>query len=86
MNRSILTSLTSRALNKFIPRVDFSKSLRNMQNQTLYRYFTKRHKSEVEEEGDLHDQPASSRSRMEEVREEPIADSGTCGSTSLNNT
>ena len=47
-----------------------------MQNQALDRYFTKRRKSQVEEEGDLQDQPASLRSRTEEVQEEPIADSG----------
>ena len=48
-----------------------------MQNQTLDRYFTKRRKSQVEEEGDRQDQPASLRSRMEEAQEEePIADSG----------
>ena len=53
-----------------------------MQNQTLDHYFTKRRKSQVKDEGYLQDQPASLRSRMEEVQEELIAESG----TSSNNT
>ena len=50
-----------------------------MQSQTLDRYFTaKRRKSQVEGEGDLQDQPASSRLCTEEAREDvAIASSST---------
>ena len=54
-----------------------------MQRQTLDRYFTKRRRFQVEEDGDLQDQAASLQSPMDEARDSSTLQYMSAGESSI---
>ena len=54
-----------------------------MQKQTLDRYFTKRRRFQVEEDGDLQDQAASLQSPMDEARDSSTPPYTSAGESSI---